>query len=45
MATVTISSKFQLVIPKAVRESMALRPGQQMRISFSADRLELERGV
>ena len=41
MSTVTISSKFQLVIPKAVREAMALKPGQQMRVFSSGDRLEM----
>lgn len=41
MATVTISSKFQLVIPKAVREAMELKPGQQLRVFTSGDRLEL----
>ena len=41
MATVTISSKFQLVIPKAVREAMELKPGQQMRVFSSGDRLEM----
>lgn len=41
MATVTISSKYQLVIPKEVRESMELRPGQKLRVFASGDRLEL----
>ena len=41
MSTVTISSKFQLVIPKAVREAMELKPGQQLRVFTSGDRLEL----
>ena len=41
MATVTISSKFQLVIPKAVRDAMELKPGQQLRIFSSGDRLEM----
>lgn len=41
MSTVTISSKFQLVIPKAVREAMELKPGQQLRVFSSGDRLEL----
>lgn len=29
MSTATLSSKFQLSVPKAVRESMHLQPGQQ----------------
>lgn len=30
MTTVTLSSKFQFVIPREVRESMKLKPGQKM---------------
>ena len=29
MTVVTLSSKFQFVLPKAVREELALEPGQQ----------------
>jgi AbrB family looped-hinge helix DNA binding protein len=29
MCTATLSSKFQLSVPKAVREAMQLQPGQQ----------------
>jgi AbrB family looped-hinge helix DNA binding protein len=29
MPTITISSKFQIVIPKAIRELLGLRPGQK----------------
>jgi AbrB family looped-hinge helix DNA binding protein len=29
MSTATLSSKFQLSVPKAVREAMHLQPGQQ----------------
>jgi AbrB family looped-hinge helix DNA binding protein len=32
MTTVTLSSKFQFVIPREVRESMKLKPGQKMSI-------------
>ncbi len=32
MSAVTISPKFQVVIPKAVRETMHLRPGQRVRV-------------
>lgn len=32
MITVTISSKFQIVIPKAVREKLHLRPGQHLHV-------------
>ncbi len=30
MATATISSKFQVVIPKEIREKLALKSGQKM---------------
>ncbi len=30
MSIVTISSKFQVVIPQAVREKMSLKPGQKI---------------
>jgi AbrB family looped-hinge helix DNA binding protein len=29
MSTATVSSKFQIAIPKAVRDSMQIQPGQQ----------------
>jgi AbrB family looped-hinge helix DNA binding protein len=32
MPTVTVSPKFQVVIPKEVREAMAIEPGQKMSI-------------
>jgi AbrB family looped-hinge helix DNA binding protein len=32
MATVTISSKFQIMIPKEVREKLRLRPRQRLQI-------------
>lgn len=30
MATVTVSPKFQIVIPKELREKLKLRPGQKL---------------
>jgi AbrB family looped-hinge helix DNA binding protein len=41
MQSVTVSPKFQVVIPKTVRESMQLRPGQKMQVIEYAGRIEL----
>ncbi|MBW6519953.1 MAG: AbrB/MazE/SpoVT family DNA-binding domain-containing protein [Desulfoarculaceae bacterium] len=41
MQTVTVSPKFQVVIPRAVRESLQLRPGQKMQVIEYAGRIEL----
>ena len=41
METVKISPKFQVVIPKKVRESMQLKPGQQMQVIEYGNRVEL----
>ena len=38
---VTISPKFQVVIPRAVRERLDLRPGQQVQAIVYDDRVEL----
>jgi AbrB family looped-hinge helix DNA binding protein len=32
METVTVSPKFQVVIPKKIREEMELRPGQELQV-------------
>jgi len=40
MVTVTVSPKFQVVIPKAVRERLGIRPGQKLQILQFADRIE-----
>lgn len=40
MNTVTISPKFQIVIPLAIRESMGLQPGEKLRAMRLGDRLE-----
>ncbi len=37
--TVTISPKYQVVIPKAIREQMNLRPGQKIRVLAYGDHL------
>ena len=41
MEQVTISPKFQVVIPKSVRESMHLQPGQKMQVIPYGNRVEL----
>ena len=41
METVTISPKFQVVIPKNIRERLKLRPGQKIQAIVYEDRIEL----
>jgi AbrB family looped-hinge helix DNA binding protein len=41
MATVTISPKFQVVIPKEVRKKLGLTPGQKVQTILFEDRIEL----
>lgn len=41
METVTISPKFQVVIPKAIRRSLGLVPGQKVQALVYEDRIEL----
>lgn len=43
MDTVTISPKFQLVIPLAVREALKLTPGEKMRVLQFGNRVEPNR--
>ncbi len=38
-STVTISPKFQVVIPKSIREGMNLQPGQKVRVLAYGDHL------
>ena len=41
MPTVKVSPKYQVVIPKEVRESMGIKPGQEVHIMVYAGRIEL----
>ncbi|MGQ0569686.1 MAG: AbrB/MazE/SpoVT family DNA-binding domain-containing protein [Armatimonadota bacterium] len=41
METVTISPKFQVVIPKEIRDTLKLRPGQKVQAILYQDRIEL----
>ncbi len=40
MEKVTISPKFQVVIPRSVRERLNLKPGQQVQVIPYDDRIE-----
>jgi len=40
METVTLSPKFQVVIPLAVRKSLSLRPGMKLHVFNHDDRME-----
>jgi AbrB family looped-hinge helix DNA binding protein len=41
MDTVTISSKYQIVIPRAIREKWNAKPGQKVRLIIYGNRLEV----
>jgi AbrB family looped-hinge helix DNA binding protein len=41
MGTVTISPKYQVVIPKDIREKLGLSPGQKVQAVVYDDRIEL----
>ena len=41
MATVRVSPKFQVVIPKDVRESMGLKAGQRLVVFRHENRIEM----
>ena len=40
MDTVTVSPKYQVVIPRRIRESMHLAPGQKMQVVEFGNRIE-----
>jgi len=41
METISVSPKFQVVIPKSIREALGLLPGQKMHAMRYGDRVEL----
>jgi AbrB family looped-hinge helix DNA binding protein len=40
MQTVTVSPKYQVVIPKTVRKALNIRPGQRMQVVEHEGRIE-----
>jgi len=43
METVKVSPKFQVVIPKAVREALELKPGEELQIFILDRSIRLQR--
>ena len=43
MATVKVSPKFQVVIPKDIREQLELKPGEELQIFLLDRRIHLQR--
>lgn len=41
MAKATVSPKYQVVIPKEIREELKLKPGQTVQVIAYGDRIEL----
>ena len=41
MNSVTVSPKYQVVIPRAVREYLGIKPGQKVQVIQYEDRVEL----
>lgn len=41
METVTVSPKYQIVIPKSIRQAMRLVPGQKVQVMLYGNRVEL----
>jgi len=40
METITVSPKFQIVIPKAIRQKMEIKSGQKLQVFQSGNRIE-----
>lgn len=41
MSVVTVSPKYQVVIPKLIRESLKVKPGQKLQVVQYENRIEL----
>ncbi len=40
METITVSPKFQIVIPKEIRQKLKIKPGQKLQVFQSGSRIE-----
>lgn len=40
METVTVSAKYQVVIPRAIRQSLGIQPGQKIQVFLYNNRVE-----
>ena len=41
METITISPKYQVVIPSAIRKSLGVKPGQKVKVILYDNRIEM----
>lgn len=41
METVTVSPKYQVVIPKRIRELLGVEPGQKVKVILYSNRIEM----
>jgi AbrB family looped-hinge helix DNA binding protein len=41
MSTITVSSKYQIVIPSKIREALGIRPGEKLHVIEYRGRIEL----
>ena len=41
MTTITVSSKFQIVIPRVIREALGIKPGEKLHAIEYCGRIEL----
>jgi AbrB family looped-hinge helix DNA binding protein len=41
MTTITVSSKFQIVIPRVIREALGIKPGEKLHAMEYRGRIEL----
>ena len=42
MNTSVLSNKYQIVIPKEIRRSLDLKPGQRLQFRINSDHIEIE---